>query len=251
METQTAFDLNNATRRWRDGLTQSPHFREEDLAELEAHLRDAVAELQGRGLTGEEAFLLASRRLGNPARLDSGFAKVNRGQVWLNRVLWMLIGIQGWGLLGSIAHVVSNVAVLGGLTGVGYMFPHSADYSSGNLFAAALFALAHLLALTACIAGCWWLVRRKEDTAHKAAVKALQRPVLLGLGLCVFLLTISLSSSVVWRLLVFKYYAPEAIGSIAIAQSLGLFPLTLLQTLAFVVLTIILFRRRVHLGTAS
>src|ERR1039457_5316434 len=98
MENPTTFDLNNAICRWRDGLRQSPHFREENLAELEAHLRDSVAELQGRGLPDEEAFLLATRRLGNPARLDSEFAKVNRRQVWLHRVLWMLVGIQVWGL---------------------------------------------------------------------------------------------------------------------------------------------------------
>ena len=97
MENPTAFDLNHAISRWRDDLRQSPYFREENLAELEAHLRDSVAELQGRGLTDEEAFLLATRRIGDPERLDPEFAKVNRGQVWLNRVLWMLVGVQVWG----------------------------------------------------------------------------------------------------------------------------------------------------------
>jgi hypothetical protein len=209
-----------------------------------------VAELQGRGLTEEEAFLLAARRLGNGALLDGEFAKVNRGQVWLNRLLWMLVGIQVWGLLGSIAHVASDAAVLGGLTGLEYQFQHSEPYSSGNLFAAALFALAYLLALTASIAGCWWLVRRKEDTAHNAAVKALRRPVLLGLAMSVLFLTVTLASVGIMPL-VYKYYTVEAISRIATARSLGFFALAPLQTLAFVVVTVVLFRRRMHLGTAS
>ena len=59
METPTSFDLNEALRCWRAGLSQSPQLRAENLAELEAHLRDGVAAWQARGLTEEEAFLLA------------------------------------------------------------------------------------------------------------------------------------------------------------------------------------------------
>jgi hypothetical protein len=250
MENPTAFDLNHAIRRWRGGLSQSPHFREENLAELEAHLRDSMAELQSRGLTDEEAFLLAARRLGNPARLDSEFAKVNRGQVWLNHVLWMLVGIQVWGLVGTIAHFATDAAVLGGLTGLGYKFQHSSPYSSANLFAAALFGLANSLALAACIAGCWWLVRRKEDTAHNVAVKALRRPVLLGVAVSVLFLAFTLGT-VVEMPLMLRYYSLQAIGNISMAQSLARFVLMPLEMLAFVVLTIVLFRRRFRLSLAS
>ncbi len=96
METQSTFILNNAIQSWRDGLGRSPNLREENLAELEGHLRDSVAALQGQGLSEEEAFLLAARRLGHPAGLESEFAKINRREVWVNRLLWMLIGIQAW-----------------------------------------------------------------------------------------------------------------------------------------------------------
>ena len=82
MENPTPFDLNHAIQRWRDGLSQSPHFRREDLAELEAHARDSVATLQAKGLTGEEAFWVATRRLGSPLGLEPEFAKINRGEVW-------------------------------------------------------------------------------------------------------------------------------------------------------------------------
>ena len=217
---------------------------------MEAHLRDSLAELQSRGLTDEEAFLLAARRLGNPAWLDSEFAKVNRGQVWLNRAVWMLVGVQVWGVLGSVAHVATDAAVVGGLTGFGYKFQWLGPYSTANLFAASLFGLGNVLALAACIAGCWWLVRRKEDAVHKVAVKALRRPVLLGLAASVFFGVIASAINAEAPLLL-KYYPIEVIGSVRLSQSLANLVLSPLQTLAFMVLTIVLLRRRLGLGCAS
>src|SRR5689334_23260986 len=64
MENQTSFELNNAIQRWRENLGQSPAFRSENLNELESHLRDSIATLQAKGLLEEEAFLIASRRIG-------------------------------------------------------------------------------------------------------------------------------------------------------------------------------------------
>jgi hypothetical protein len=249
MENPTAFDLNYAIRCWRGGLRQSPHFREENLAELEAHLRDSVAELQGRGLTDEEAFLLATRRLGNSARLDSEFAKVNRGQVWLNRVLWMLVGIQVSGLLGTIAHLASAAAVLGGLTGLGYKFQNGSMPYSGNLFPAAIFGLSNLLVLAACITGCCWFVLRKEDTANRAVVKALRRPILLGVVASVLFLAVTLCTFAATPLML-RCFSVQAYVNVAMAQSLAGFVLWPLQTLALVVLTIVLCRRRLRLSTA-
>ena len=250
MENTTAFDLNNAIRCWRDGLSQSPQFREEDLTELEGHLRDAVGELQARGLTDDEAFLVAARRLGNPAALEPEFAKVNRSQVWLYRLLWMLVGIQGWGLVTTVARTASDTAVLGGLAGLGYSFPRAYPISGGSLFAASLFGLTNLLALAGCIAGGWWLVRRKESAMHKVAVRALGRPVLLGMGVSVLWVVANLSSALRWPLML-KHYPPEVVGNIATAQALPWFVIGPLQTVAFVVLTIVLFRRRVRACPAA
>jgi hypothetical protein len=250
MENPTTFDLNNAICRWRDGLRQSPHFREENLAELEAHLRDSVAELQGRGLTDEESFLLATRRLGNPARLDSEFAKVNRGQVWLHRVLWMLAGIQLWGLLGTVAHLASAAAVLGGLTGLGYKFQNGPMPYSENLFPAVFFGLSYLLALAACITGCCWFVLRKEDTANRAVVKAFRRPLLLGVVASVLFLALTLCTFAATPLML-RCFSVQAYANIAMAQSLANVVLWPLQTLGLVVLTIVLCRRRLRLRSAS
>lgn len=77
METTTPFDLSLAIHRWRQNLAQSPHFKVEDVAELESHIRDSVVTLQGNGLSSEESFLIATRRAGSAESLEPEFAKLN------------------------------------------------------------------------------------------------------------------------------------------------------------------------------
>jgi hypothetical protein len=76
MENETPFDLEDAIRKWRDSLLQSSRMRAEELEELELHLRDSVGALQKRGLSEDEAWLIAQRRLGQRAALKNEFAKV-------------------------------------------------------------------------------------------------------------------------------------------------------------------------------
>ena len=99
METTTSFDLNKAIQHWRDDLAQSPAFRDENLCELESHLRDSIATLRAHGLSAEEALVVAIKRIGRDGSIENEFKKVNAGKVWLDRVLWMLIGIQLWGFV--------------------------------------------------------------------------------------------------------------------------------------------------------
>ncbi|HXT11196.1 MAG TPA: permease prefix domain 1-containing protein [Candidatus Angelobacter sp.] len=75
MADQTAFDLNRAIQTWRDNLANSPAFRRENLNELESHLRDSIAALQTRGLSAEEGFLIATRRLGQGREIIEKLAR--------------------------------------------------------------------------------------------------------------------------------------------------------------------------------
>jgi hypothetical protein len=247
MENTTAFDLNDQILRWQNGLRQLPHFRVQDLAELESHLRDSVTGLQAQGLSVEEAFIVATRRLGTPSALEPEFAKVNRSQVWLHRLLWMLIGVQAWGLVGAVSHLAGDAAILGGLVGFGSSFPQAYPFTTGGILAAVLFGLVQLLALAGSVMGCWWLVRRKETAVHHAAVKALQRPVVLGLVATVVFLVISLIPAAIYPLML-KFYPPEVLNRAAFAKTFSWMILSPLQTLAFVVLTIVLLRRRLQLN---
>ena len=73
METTTPIDLNRAIQHWRENLAQSPAIRGDNLNELESHLRDSIATLQKSGLSAEEAFLVATKRVGNGATLGVEF----------------------------------------------------------------------------------------------------------------------------------------------------------------------------------
>jgi hypothetical protein len=106
MENTTPFDLETAIEKWRAELAQSAAFKQENLNELESHLRDSTARLQSSGLSSEEAFWIATRRIGHGGALENEFGKMNRKAVWLQRVLWMLVGVQLW-------HVASGIAAFG------------------------------------------------------------------------------------------------------------------------------------------
>src|SRR5205814_2316090 len=76
MENETPFNLEDAICKWRDSLLQSSRLRAEELEELELHLRDSVGALHKRGLSEDEAWLIAQRRLGQREALKDEYAKV-------------------------------------------------------------------------------------------------------------------------------------------------------------------------------
>nr|MEE4266612.1 permease prefix domain 1-containing protein [Candidatus Krumholzibacteria bacterium] len=86
------FDLNRAIQQWRTALGAQGGLTANDQEELEDHLREAVAELQATGLNEEEAFLVASRRLGKPEDLGPEFAIADPEGRRRFRLRWMVIG---------------------------------------------------------------------------------------------------------------------------------------------------------------
>lgn len=89
MESTASFDLNRALRHWLQQLGQSPQFETENLVELEAHIRDSVVQLETKGLSAEESFLIATRRVGDRTQLEPEFAKINRS--WWPAIIHGLI----------------------------------------------------------------------------------------------------------------------------------------------------------------
>ena len=76
------FDLETNIRSWTDYLRSHGSLNEEDVKELETHLREELDALQDRGLSGDEAFLVAVKRLGQADVLAREFAKVNTERMW-------------------------------------------------------------------------------------------------------------------------------------------------------------------------
>lgn len=110
------FDLNEAIAAWRRALEAGEACTAADLAELESHLREQTAQLRAAGLSQEEAFAVACRRLGHPAALCEEFVKDDPAARWRSRLLWMLVGALAFTLYGSLGEMfemcVRAVAIL-------------------------------------------------------------------------------------------------------------------------------------------
>ncbi len=67
---------------WRAYLASAPGINGHDLDELEDHLRHEIAELNAAGLTADEGFLIAVKRLGDVDGLSREFAREHSGRLW-------------------------------------------------------------------------------------------------------------------------------------------------------------------------
>ncbi len=76
------FDLELNITSWCDYLRASGKLSEDDVVELDNHLRDLVDELTEGGLSDDEAFLIAVKRLGNVTYLSEEYSKVNTEDLW-------------------------------------------------------------------------------------------------------------------------------------------------------------------------
>ncbi len=72
---------------WRAYVAKAPAVDGRDVDELEGHLRDQIAELDAAGLTGDEAFLVAVKRMGDLDALSREFAREHSGRLWKQLVL--------------------------------------------------------------------------------------------------------------------------------------------------------------------
>ncbi len=72
---------------WRAYAAKAPAVNGRDIDELEAHLRDQIAELDAAGLTADEGFLIAVKRMGDLDTLSREFAREHSGRLWKQLVL--------------------------------------------------------------------------------------------------------------------------------------------------------------------
>jgi hypothetical protein len=104
MENVAQFDLNLALQHWLQRLGQSPQVKAENLQELESHVRDSVVQLEGKGLSAEESFLVATHRVGSVEKLEPEFAKVNRNprQLIVPSLILLFFSVGCWLLWGLL-----------------------------------------------------------------------------------------------------------------------------------------------------
>ena len=95
------FHLEPAIALWRGSLSHNRTFSNEDLDELECHIRDQVRALVSEGATEEDAFKRAIREMGHVSNVESEYEKVywgkiKRNQGFLSEILWGILMIKNY-----------------------------------------------------------------------------------------------------------------------------------------------------------
>jgi hypothetical protein len=79
--------LEDQITQWRDYLRRRQAVHGPDVEELEGHLRDQLAALTDAGLAGDEAFLVAVKRMGSLDALSREFARAHSERLWKQLVM--------------------------------------------------------------------------------------------------------------------------------------------------------------------
>ncbi|CDK01283.1 conserved membrane hypothetical protein [Microbacterium sp. C448] len=79
--------LDEGVQQWRASLARGRVIDAADLDELEEHLRDQAEDLAESGLSEDEAFLIALKRLGAADRLTAEYAREHGDRLWKHLVL--------------------------------------------------------------------------------------------------------------------------------------------------------------------
>ena len=67
---------------WKDYLSTHGELTDDDIDELEDHLRITIADLEKNGLTGEEAFIIGVQRTGKLSSVAAEFSKAHGRRLW-------------------------------------------------------------------------------------------------------------------------------------------------------------------------
>ncbi len=87
MTTFTDRSIEEQIAQWRAYVRRRPALQGHDVEELEGHLRDQFVALTEAGLAGDEAFLVAVKRLGSLDALSREFARAHSERLWKQLVL--------------------------------------------------------------------------------------------------------------------------------------------------------------------
>jgi hypothetical protein len=79
--------LEEQIGQWRNYLSRRQAIHSADVAELEDHLREQIAVLADSGLSADEAFLVAVKRMGNLDTLSREFAREHSDRLWKQLVV--------------------------------------------------------------------------------------------------------------------------------------------------------------------
>lgn len=80
-------DVESQIAAWREYVRHQPSITGEDAEEMEEHLREQIADLASTGLSDDEAFLIAVKRMGNIDAISHEFAREHSERLWKQLML--------------------------------------------------------------------------------------------------------------------------------------------------------------------
>jgi hypothetical protein len=93
METNNEFNIQEQIDHWVSKIKSEPSFTESDSEELKSHLLDSMDQLKDSGLNDEEAFLVASRRIGTTVDWEEDYSQANNQVIQMRRSVLILAGV--------------------------------------------------------------------------------------------------------------------------------------------------------------
>lgn len=103
------FELKGEIANWKQKLEISNSLTSNDIEELESHLLDEIDSLKEKDLSEEEAFFVATSRLGSVDLLSSEFIKVNARTMFFKKIV-LLLG--GYVVISFIENLISIISMI-------------------------------------------------------------------------------------------------------------------------------------------
>jgi hypothetical protein len=150
----TMFDIETSIRDWKRSLLAREGLLAEHADELEDHVREELARLRGGVLSDDEAFLIATRRLGGAEAIAQEFDRSHPRATWRRRWTWMLLG-----------YLALNVAFRLILTTA--MFALAIARAGSPAIGGAAYSVVLLLGLAVVIAFARWTGRTDQLAPHR------------------------------------------------------------------------------------
>jgi hypothetical protein len=208
-----------------------------DVNELEPHLRDAVNALQDRGLSPEEAFVIATRHSGQGHQFES---ERDRDTIWFGRAIWMLIGIQVWPFF---ERLMSGIA--GDLFAFGWGNVRHSPFAMGDAWPVFFSSLVQLPALVLAVWLFWKVLRSSGKLGQWIETKLSDRSsfVLCCIAASIFataLFALEIFLRAGWHKAFAGLYHIQTVSHIDASKAFVVMPV---QTIGFVILTLMLARK--------
>jgi len=232
------FNLKEAILKWRSELMQRESYSGSDVEELESHLRDEIGNLTLVSLSEEEAFLVATARLGDGDVLASEFAKVNVKAIWLRRFFWMAAGVFSFYMINLFAVAISKGSLyIGWITGF-------RGYELGIL---------SILSKVIVLCGSIWIlygvcVNKDWVFCVRRSCRKFENRVVFGFGFLIILLVLN-GLPILTQIFMSRIMQPSDFGFITMVESVFKFALPVIVPVLLIV--IMIWLRRVRLKPAG